>query len=69
MLYSIIVGNIGTAAEYACEKQARATFAEYVLCSKEMQGRAAGESVTLMHGGEILAEHVGALDSESYFED
>jgi len=68
-MYIIIVGNIGTVCEYACEKQARATFAEYVLCSKEMQGRAAGESVTLMQGGEILAEHIGALDSESYFED
>lgn len=68
-MFNIIVGNIGVVAEYACEKQARATFAEYVLCSKELQGRAAGESVTLIEGGEILAEHIGALDSQEYLAD
>lgn len=67
-MYQIIVGNIGTVAEYATENQARSTFSEYVLASKENQGRAAGESVTLFDGSEIVAEYIGTMDSEEYDE-
>ena len=60
--YQIIVGNVGTAYDGDDGAAADAIFREYVRASCDGIGRAAGESVTMMDGGEIVREHVGALD-------
>lgn len=64
--YKIIVGNIGEAANYASEVNARAQFEYWVSVSKSNHGRAAGEPVTLMHDNEILCEYQpDDMDSEN----
>jgi hypothetical protein len=56
--YKVVVGNVGTVYEGSDEDEAKRTYTEYVTQSKTPRsGRAAGESVTLMHGGEVHEEH------------
>ena len=57
--WSVVVGNIGTVYTGSSELQARDDFASYVHHSRDGYGRVAGEPVTLLHGGEIIAEHIG----------
>jgi hypothetical protein len=57
--YEVIVGNIGTVYQGSNLKQANERYKEYVKQSKRGLGRAGGESVTMMKGGEIHKEHQG----------
>jgi hypothetical protein len=59
--WQVVVGNIGTVFDGTRESAARVVFKDYVILSKSNNGRAGGESVTLLDpSGEPIAEHVGA---------
>jgi hypothetical protein len=58
--YDVIVGNVGTVLSTDVYGEAIDCFNDYVELSEDGQGRAAFEPVTLMCGGDILKEHVGA---------
>jgi hypothetical protein len=58
-VYTVIVGNIGTIGTFKSLTAARASFDEYVKMSVDGYGRAAGESVTLIRGEELIQEHEG----------
>ena len=55
--YEVIVGNVG-AMEYTDFKLAKECYVTYVYLSKNGETRAAGEPVTLLKNGEIMAEHL-----------
>jgi hypothetical protein len=57
----VIVGNIGTVYNGSVMKQANETYRSYVALSKLPVGRAAGEDVTMMVGGEPKKEFVGRI--------
>ena len=59
--YEVVVGNIGYVYSGSDSKQANRIFREYRELSKTNYGRAAGESVTLFHKGEIAREYVGTI--------
>ncbi len=59
--YEVIVGNIGTVYSGSDESTARAQFEYYENDSRTGYGRAGGEDVTLLAGGEIIREHFGRL--------
>ena len=59
--WSVLVGNIGTVYYGPEQIVAALHFNTYVEQSKQNTGRAAGEDVTLMRGGEIEDEYVGWL--------
>lgn len=61
-MYSVIVGNIGNVFYGSDYTEARRTFKEYVLLSKLLYGRAAGESVYFMQDGELIREYTGQRD-------
>ena len=56
-MYQVLVGNIGTVYDGDIEADARAAFVEYRRASWAGDGRAAGEAVTLMSGGEPVEEY------------
>ena len=56
-MYQVIVGNIGTIYDGESEPDARAAFVEYRRASWAGDGRASGEPVTLMSGGEPVEEY------------
>jgi hypothetical protein len=62
--YEVIVGNIGTVYSGNNGQAAQNYFKAYVANSKCDSGRAAGESVTLLAGGEIAREYAGTLATE-----
>jgi hypothetical protein len=55
--FQVLVGNIGHVYDGSNYMQARAVYREYIRQSESGIGRAAGESVTLFHNGEIRAEY------------
>jgi hypothetical protein len=59
MRYEVIVGNLGSVYAGDDEFTAWHTFNVYQLYSQRHEGRAAGESVTLMCDGEPIKEHPG----------
>jgi hypothetical protein len=61
--FEVVVDNVGTVYSGSNFMVASAKFASYVKLSREGSGRAAGESVTLFHNGEIRQEHIGALET------
>ena len=58
--WQVIVGNIGTVFDGTREAAARLEYKTYVIQSKSGNGRAGGESVTLMKNDEPVAEHFGS---------
>lgn len=60
--YSVLVGNIGEVYSGYSEEKAEEAFAEYVSQSESEFGRAAGEHVALMLGGDILREYYPNYD-------
>ena len=64
MIYQVIVSNIGQVYDGDDLDEARRLYREYVRQSKANEGRAAGESVTVMKDGEPLFDFLGALDNE-----
>lgn len=60
--YEIMVGNIGLVYHGTNENEANETFHEYVGQSKSGYGRAAGETVTMFFGDDIVREHFGTID-------
>lgn len=58
-LYEVIVGNIGTVHSGPNKKEALRVYRMYRQHSLDEYGRAANESVTLMCGERIIAEHDG----------
>ena len=59
--FEVIVGNVGTVYSGNNYMQAATKYSAYVKLSKANYGRVAGESVTLMHNGEIRSEYEGTL--------
>ncbi len=59
--YTVIVGNVGN-MDYTNKKLAMDCYKTYVTMSKQGVTRAAGESVTLLEGEEIIMEHIGEID-------
>lgn len=60
--FSVIVGNVGN-VYHGEEKYARKEFNEWVKLAKATQGRASGESVTMIDcNGDIAKEYIGKLD-------
>lgn len=57
--YQVIVGNIGTVYSGSSGFDTRVNYNTYVGKSKRNEGRASGESVTLMKDGEIELEFIG----------
>lgn len=55
--WQVIVGNVGTVYDGPSRRDAYATFNSYRADSKSGRGRAAGEPVTLMRGGDVFREH------------
>ena len=60
--FEVIVGNIGTVYSGSNFMVAQSKFSSYVKDSKANYGRAARESVTLMHNSKIRREHIGETD-------
>jgi hypothetical protein len=58
--WEIYVGNIGNVYSGTDSIKAKALFTEYVQRSKNGDGRAAGERVTLVYDHEILQEYPGS---------
>lgn len=58
--YTVIVGNIGTVYDNTSAREAVNTYTEYRMQSNKGYGRAAGEPVTLLRNGELVAEHIPA---------
>ena len=57
--YQVVVGNIGT-MDYTSKKLAKDCYTTYVAISKNGEGRAANEPVTLLKDGEITEEYLPA---------
>ncbi len=64
MEYTVCVGNIGTVHCGDSLVGAESVFADYVAASKADYGRAAGEDVALLCGGEMVREYVRARGAE-----
>ena len=65
MKYELIITSLGI-LPYTNKKEAIQHFNYYSRLSKEMKGRIAGESVTLIDKqGHILKEHIGTLYKET----
>jgi hypothetical protein len=60
--FEVVVGNIGTVYSGSNLMVATCKWAAYVKQSRADIGRAAGESVTLFHNGEIRREYIGTAD-------
>lgn len=57
--WEVVVGNVGKVYDDLSEEGAKATYKAYVDISKSGDGRAGGETVTLLRDDEIVEEHVG----------
>ncbi len=59
--YAVIVGNVGTVYSGSSLKEAKRLYKMYVQKSVDGDGRAGGESVSLLDEkvGEMLMEHFG----------
>ena len=66
--YQVLVGNVGQVYCGLSFREANAAYTEYCRLSDGQYGRAAGEAVTLLHGGEMLAMK-DARDDEDEVED
>ena len=66
-IYEVIVGNVGIVHTGKKSRYAHRKFAWWVKDSKTGLGRSGGESVTLMKDGEIVAEYMGAVDTQESF--
>jgi len=60
-IYYVIVGNVGT-MDYTSKKLAIDCFKTYRTLSMQGITSAAGESVTLFEGDNIIDEYIGTLD-------
>lgn len=56
--YQVLVGNVGAVVTTNDFMTAWNGYEEYVNISKSRTGRAGGESVTLLRGDEVVAEHL-----------
>lgn len=63
--YDVSVGNIGYVRLDTTRKDAYATYREYVRQSKSNLGRAGGEDVTIMSGGEPIKEFYGSISRQA----
>lgn len=57
--FEVIVGNIGAVYSGNNYMQAQCCYSRYVKASHKREGRAADESVVLMHNGEVRSEYAG----------
>ena len=63
--FQVIVGNIGTVYSGNQFMVASCKYQSYVKASKSGVGRAAGESVVMMHHDEPRLEYIGTLHREA----
>lgn len=61
MNYTVTVGNIGVVYDGPSKREAVASFNEYRKQSKDGCGKAGHEEVTLLHGDEVMKQHVPRL--------
>lgn len=57
--FEVIVGNVGTVYHGDDIEKARTIAATYIELSRGDSGRAAGESVTTLRDGAVIAEYIG----------
>jgi hypothetical protein len=62
MKYEVLCDNIGLVHQGDDLTEARQVYNQYVVKSKEGEGRAAGEDVTLLEDGEPIAHHLSGLE-------
>jgi len=62
--YTVVVGNVGT-MEYKIKKFAIECYESYVALSRSNVTRAAGESVTMFEGDNIIMEYIGTIDEQA----
>lgn len=57
--FEVVVGNVGTiySGENACA--AHGTYRDAMILSASKQGRASGESITLLQDGEVVKKYEG----------
>ena len=59
--FEVLVGNLGCVYKGENSVEAHAQYATYCAQSESNVGRAAGEDVTIMQGGEPIGEHRGQI--------
>lgn len=66
--YEVYVGNIGRVYNGSDSREAMDNYTHYAKLSDSRQsgGRAWGETVCLLHNGEITREHTGSLAMEQF---
>lgn len=62
--WEVVVGNVGTVYRGFSEVLARRAYANYCTASYRQEGKASGESVTLLVASEIVSEYPGRLPGE-----
>ena len=62
--FQVVVGNVGHVYDGSNYMQASCIYAKWVKASKQGEGRAAGEPVTMFHNGEIKREYFGTLETQ-----
>lgn len=61
MLYELVVGNVGSVYHGTQYSRAYSLYIEYATMSKNLIGRAGGETVTLLEDGEVIQEYLGEV--------
>lgn len=64
-LEEVVVGNIGTVYSGHDAIEAHRKYLAYKEMSERNYGRAAGEAVTWLRGGELYAEHFGVSEEDA----
>lgn len=65
--YEVYVGNVGCVYNGPDSREAMDNYTHYAnLSDSRRSGRAWGETVCLLHNGEITHEHTGSLSMEQF---
>jgi hypothetical protein len=64
-IFVVIVSHVGSVYAGNNYLQASSKYTAYVKLSREATGRAAGETVTLFHNGEVRREHLGKQEEDN----
>jgi hypothetical protein len=62
--YEVVVGNVGI-LPYTSKKLAEECYDTYVTLSKNGEGRAGGEPVTLFLNGDLIKEHIPSDNTDT----
>lgn len=62
--FLVTVGNIGDVGTFTSKKAAVECYLDYLDASHAPYGRASGQSVILFSNGDIVCEHLGAMEEQ-----